>query len=98
MRLLGWRTCIHPPLCDSLCRLTQGVDSRPCASLGAPNSGWRTYSLSRVLWAAGIPVGFSQEGLREIGTPGSGQLGMLALAAEATAIFVHAFVLAGRQP
>lgn len=53
------------------------------------------YSLSRVLWATGIPVGFSDEGLHEIGIPGSGTLTVLVLVllAEATAVFVHAFLL-----
>jgi len=53
------------------------------------------YSLSRVLWAAGIPVGISSGGLRDLDSPGWGSLPIvgLALLAEAMAIFVHAFVL-----
>ncbi len=53
------------------------------------------YTLSRVLWAVGVPVGISAERLRELDSPGWGSLPILGLAllAEATALFVHAFVL-----
>ena len=53
------------------------------------------YTLSRVLWAVGIPVGFSSAGLRELDIPGWGSLTVLGLAllAEATAVFVHVVVL-----
>jgi len=45
------------------------------------------YSLSRLLWAAGVPFGISPEGLRELDSPGWGSLPilLLALLSEATA-------------
>lgn len=54
------------------------------------------YSLSRVLWAMGVPVGTTTQGLRDIDIPGSGAryVLMLAVLTEATALFVHRFVLA----
>lgn len=70
------------------------------------------YSLSRVLWAVGIPAGFTEAGLREIGAPGGGSILLLALAvlSESVALLTHQFlyhqrrtlprwlpVLAGRQ-
>jgi hypothetical protein len=52
------------------------------------------YSLSRLLWAAGIPLGIDEELLREFHSPGWGSLYILILALlpEATALFTHAFV------
>jgi len=57
------------------------------------------YGLSRVLWAAGVPVGITKEFLRELSSPGWGSLGLLflALLSEGTAIFTHAFVKARAQ-
>ena len=43
------------------------------------------YSVSRVLWAAGVPVGIDPELLREFHSPGWGSLYILALAALAAA-------------
>jgi hypothetical protein len=52
------------------------------------------YSLSRILWAAGIPVGIDSELLREFHSPGWGSLYILALAllADATALLTHLVV------
>ena len=52
------------------------------------------YSVSRVLWAAGIPVGIDSELLREFHSPGWGSLYILALAAlaEAPALILLLFV------
>jgi hypothetical protein len=57
------------------------------------------YSLSRVLWAAGVPVGITEEFLRELGSPGWGSLGLLVLAlvSEGTAVFTHTFIKARAQ-
>ena len=52
------------------------------------------YSLSRLLWAAGVPIGISEQGLDDLGSPGWGSLVLVALAVltEATALIVHHFV------
>jgi hypothetical protein len=52
------------------------------------------YSLSRLVWAAGIPFGIEESLLREFHSPGWGSLYILCLALlpEATAVFTHAFV------
>jgi hypothetical protein len=52
------------------------------------------YSLSRLLWAAGIPFGISEPLLDDLEAPGWGSLyiAILALLAEGTAIFTHVFV------
>jgi hypothetical protein len=57
------------------------------------------YSLSRVLWAAGVPVGITEEFLRELDSPGWGSLGLLMLArlSEGTAVFTHVFIKARAQ-
>lgn len=57
------------------------------------------YSVSRVPWAAGIPVGISEEYLRELDSPGWGSLGLLGLAllSEGTGTFTHVFVKARAQ-
>jgi hypothetical protein len=53
------------------------------------------YSLSRLLWAAGIPFVISEATLRKFGAPGwvSLHLLLLALLSEGTGLFVHTFVL-----
>ena len=53
------------------------------------------YSVSRLLWAFGIPLGIDEALLRDFDSPGLGSLYILGLALlpEATAVFVHAFVL-----
>ena len=60
------------------------------------------YSLSRLLWAFGIPLGIDEALLRDFDSPGLGSLYILALALlpEATAMFTHTFVLtrAARVP
>jgi hypothetical protein len=55
------------------------------------------YSVSRLLWAAGIDVGLQEEGAGELDTPGWISLYLVLLAAltEATGLFVHRFVLRG---
>ena len=52
------------------------------------------YSVSRVLWAAGVPVGIDRELLHELDSPGFGSLYILLLAAlaEVTALVTHTFV------
>jgi hypothetical protein len=52
------------------------------------------YSLSRILWAAGVPVGIERELLHEFHAPGWGSLYILALAAlaDATALLTHVVV------
>jgi hypothetical protein len=57
------------------------------------------YSLSRLLWAAGIPLGIDEELLREFDSPGVGSLYLLLLATlpEATAWFTHEFVASRRR-
>jgi len=52
------------------------------------------YSLSRLLWAAGIPLGIEEELLRDFQSPGRGSLYILCLALlpEGTALFTHTFV------
>ena len=47
------------------------------------------------MWAVGIPLGFSETELRSYDIPGWGSLTLLGLVAlcEATAVFVHTFVL-----
>jgi hypothetical protein len=58
------------------------------------------YSLWRVIWAVGIPLGIEPEGLHDfIQSPGWGSLGLLVLAllSEGTALYTYWFVLLGRQ-
>jgi hypothetical protein len=57
------------------------------------------YSVSRLIWAAGIPVGIDAELLREFHSPGVGSLYILCLALlpEATALFTHVFVASRRR-
>lgn len=52
------------------------------------------YSVSRLLWAAGVPVGIDEQLLREFHAPGWGSLYILflALLADGAAIFTHVFV------
>jgi hypothetical protein len=52
------------------------------------------YSLSRLVWAAGVPFGIDEELLREFHSPGWGSLYILCLALlpEATALFTQVFV------
>ena len=52
------------------------------------------YSLSRLLWAAGIPLGIDEELLREFHSPGWGSLYIVLLAAlaDATALLTHIIV------
>lgn len=52
------------------------------------------YGSSRVLWAAGIPIGIDQSLLDELHVPGWGSLYVLALCAlsETTALFTHVFL------
>ena len=52
------------------------------------------YSLTRVAWALGIPLGIDAELLREYRSPGIGSLFMLLLAAlaEATVVWTHVFL------
>jgi hypothetical protein len=53
------------------------------------------YSVSRLLWAAGLPVGIDESLLREFDSPGLGSLYILVLALlpEATAVYTRTFVL-----
>ena len=53
------------------------------------------YSLSRLVWALGIPLGIDEALLRDFDSPGIGSLYilLLALLPEATAYYVHAFLL-----
>ena len=52
------------------------------------------YSLQRVLWAAGIPVGVDRELLEQFHAPGWGSLYILALVLliEGTALWTHVFI------
>jgi len=52
------------------------------------------YSASRLLWAAGIPLGIDRDLLREFHSPGWGSVYILCLALlpEATAVFTRTFV------
>lgn len=52
------------------------------------------YTLSRLLWAVGLPIGIDAEFLREINCPGWGSLGVLFLAAltEGTSWWTAVFV------
>jgi hypothetical protein len=56
------------------------------------------YSLSRLLWAAGIPIGIDEDLLREFDSPGVGSLYilLLALLPEITAWFTREFVASRR--
>jgi hypothetical protein len=59
------------------------------------------YGVSRLLWAAGIPVGIREESLENmLHLPGWNSLAVLGLAAlaEGTALYTHALILAGRRP
>jgi hypothetical protein len=57
------------------------------------------YSVSRLLWAAGISAGLEDQQAAQLDTPGwaSLYLLLLALLTEGTGIFVHAFVLHRRS-
>jgi hypothetical protein len=57
------------------------------------------YSLSRLVWAAGVPFGIDERLLREFHSPGWGSLYILCLALlpEATALFTHTFVATHRR-
>jgi hypothetical protein len=57
------------------------------------------YSVSRLLWAAGIPLGIDEGLLREFQSPGWGSVYILCLALlpEATALFTHTFVASRRR-
>jgi hypothetical protein len=57
------------------------------------------YSLSRLVWAAGIPFGIDEQLLRDFRSPGIGSLYILCLALlpEVTALFTHAFVVSRRR-
>ncbi len=52
------------------------------------------YGVSRLLWAAGIPIGIDEGFLRELHSPGWGSLGLVALAllSEGTAVFTRVFL------
>lgn len=57
------------------------------------------YSLSRLLWAAGIPIGIDSHALQhDLQSPGWGSLGMLILIlmTEGTGVYTHVFV--GSRP
>ena len=56
------------------------------------------YSLSRLFWAVGIPLGIEEDLLREFHSPGWGSLYILCLALlpEATALFAHTFMVPRR--
>lgn len=67
-----------------------------CLAIAAP----LPYSLSRLLWAAGIPTGIHEDVLRhDLQSPGLGSLGMLVLIllAEGTSVYTHVFV-GSRRP
>jgi hypothetical protein len=55
------------------------------------------YSLSRLVWAFGIPFGIEEELLREFKSPGIGSLYilLLALLPELTALYTHRYILEG---
>jgi hypothetical protein len=58
------------------------------------------YSLQRLIWAVGIPLGIHPDGLHGmLQSPGLGSLGLLGLvmACEGTAAFTYAFVLCERR-
>ena len=58
------------------------------------------YSLWRLLWAMGIPLGIEPEGLHDfLDSPGLGSLGLLGFVVlcEGTAAFTYLFVLAQRR-
>jgi hypothetical protein len=57
------------------------------------------YSVSRLLWAVGVPLGIDAELLREFHSPGVGSLYILCLALlpEGTALFTHVFVASRRR-
>ncbi len=57
------------------------------------------YGISRLLWAAGIPVGIDTASLRELSSPGWGSLGLLVLVglSEGTALYTHAFLVKRRR-
>jgi hypothetical protein len=52
------------------------------------------YGSSRLLWAAGVPIGIDEAFLRELHSPGWGSLGLVALAllSEGTAVFTRVFL------
>jgi hypothetical protein len=58
------------------------------------------YSLWRLIWAVGIPLGIEPEGLHDfLQSPGWGSLGLLgmALLTEGTGVFTYLFVLSRRR-
>ncbi len=58
------------------------------------------YSLQRLIWAAGIPLGIHPDGLHDfLQSPGLGSLGLLGmvLLCEGTAAFTYLFLLAERR-
>jgi hypothetical protein len=57
------------------------------------------YSLSRLVWALGVPFGIEEELLRDLDSPGLGSLYILALALlpELTALYTHAFLAKRRR-
>ena len=57
------------------------------------------YGVSRLLWAAGLPVGIDAALLREFGAPGWGSayILVLALLSEGTGIFTHLFLRTRRR-
>jgi hypothetical protein len=58
------------------------------------------YSLWRLIWAVGIPLGIHPDGLHDfIQSPGWGSLGLLGLVllSEGTAVYTYVFVLSGRR-
>ena len=58
------------------------------------------YSLQRLIWALGIPLGIHPEGLHDfLQSPGLGSLGLLGMVVlcEGTAAFTYLFVLAERR-
>jgi hypothetical protein len=58
------------------------------------------YGISRVLWALGVPVGISEEGMDAIGIPswsGSPYVLGLAVLSESAGLFAHRFLLRDRR-
>jgi hypothetical protein len=57
------------------------------------------YGLSRLLWAAGLPVGIDEWLLQDLRAPGWGSvyIAFLVLLSEGTAVFTHRYVLMRRR-
>jgi hypothetical protein len=57
------------------------------------------YSLSRLVWALGVPFGIDEQLLRDFKSPGIGSLYILCLALlpEVTALYTHAFLVVRRR-